>query len=183
MISRYDLLKQTPIQLEFLNKELEFKLDPKHFVKWLKLEDWDIDPKDYGRTVSSACEYSCLYIGMLTQGLKLKNPLKIYYGGVGFFEHYWIGQVIDGEEYFIDLTLAQFNHDAPRLAITKAMNQEVAGGYHFLSEGKDLNEYVKEKEGFKFYTNPHTMKKPTIMDFYKNTEPVFNFNMDELIIE
>jgi hypothetical protein len=136
---------------------------------------------EYYKTVGSACEYSCLYIGMLTYGMKLKNPLKVYYGRVGFFEHYWIGQVIDGQEYFIDLTFQQFNRSAPKLVITKAMNEEVAGGYSYLSEGQDLNEYVKEKKGFKFYTNPHTMIKPEIMKGKEYSGITFNINQIDVL--
>ncbi len=175
MKSSRDLLFGKPIELSFVQKELEFKLDPDHFLKWLETDEWTMG-HDYASSVSSACEYSCLYIGMLTYNMNLKNPLKIYRGNLGFFEHYWIGCVIDGQEYFIDLTLQQFNRSAPRLAITKAMNEEVPGGYSHSSDGYDLNDYVREKKGFKFYTNPHTMVKPKMPNIITDMTPVIDIS-------
>jgi hypothetical protein len=156
MKSSFDLLFGTPKELEFLEKEFDFKLDPDHFIKWLAAEGQEITG-DYRHDVGSMCEYSCLYIAMLLSDKQLKGNMKIYYGDFGFFEHYWIGYTIDGIEYFIDLTLQQFDKNAPKLAIVKAINEKVSGCYSYLSEGESPQEYLKRKEAFKFYSNPITM--------------------------
>jgi hypothetical protein len=40
MKSSFDLMFEKPIELKFLKKKLEFKLDPKHFIKWLEIDGW-----------------------------------------------------------------------------------------------------------------------------------------------
>jgi hypothetical protein len=164
-----DLLLAKPKEIKFIDMEFDFEINPDHFIEWLRMEKEELTG-DYKVDVTSMCEYSCLYVAMLLQDKKLQSVPKIYYGKFGFFEHYWIGYVFNGQEYFIDLTLKQFNADAPKLAITIAMNEGVAGSYSSLSDGEPINEYIEKKEAFRFYTNPSTMIKPVV--------PEFNFNDD-----
>lgn len=156
--SGFGLFFQEPKELQFLDVEFDFKINPDHFIEWLKLEDDEISGENYSHDVSSMCEYGCLYIAMMLNGQKLQNEPLIYYGKFGFFEHFWIGYVFNREEYFIDLTLQQFRKDAPKFSVIKALNEK--GSYTFLSDGYPINEYLKDKEAFRFYTNPKTMKKP-----------------------
>src|ERR1044071_6101431 len=102
-ISGHDLLFGEPAELEFIRKRFDFTINPDHFIEWLKAEGETITGK-YGYDVSSMCEYACLYVSMMFYKRKLKGELKVYYGRFGFFEHYWIGYEVNGEEYFIDLT-------------------------------------------------------------------------------
>ncbi|MCC6447955.1 MAG: hypothetical protein IT215_04655 [Chitinophagaceae bacterium] len=64
------------------------------------------------------------------------------------------------QEYFIDLTLQQFNPKAPKLSISKASNERVSGSYSSLSEGEPIKGYLERQRAFVFYTNPKTMQKP-----------------------
>ena len=156
---------QTHKELEFLNIKFDFEIDPDHFIQWLGVEFGDISG-NYAYDVTSMCEYSVLYMGMMLYGKKLKNIPKIYYGkfgipNLGHWEHYWLGYMWEEKEYFIDLTLKQFLKDAPKLAISEALNDRSTGHYSYLSIGSDINKYVKRQKAFKYYTNPHTMIRPT----------------------
>lgn len=160
------LLFGEPKEMVFINPKLDFELSPEHFIKWLELEGMDITG-DYGFDVCSMCEYACLYIGMMFYKKKLKGELKIYYGKLGFWEHYWVGYFVNGKEYFIDLTLKQFIKDAPELSISEARNERVPGQYSYLSEGTPLSEYVEGQRAFEFYHNPITMQEPPLKCEYK----------------
>lgn len=158
-IDNYSLLFSKSKEIEFLDIKFDFDLSPDHFIEWLKAEGETIID-DYKIDVGSMCEYSCLYVSMMLAGKKLQGDLKIYYGKFGFWEHYWLGYIFNGEEYFIDLTLQQFNPNAPKIAISKAMNERVGGSYSSLSEGEPIKEYMERQKAFMFYTNPKTMKRP-----------------------
>ena len=153
------LLFSPPKEIEFLDIKFDFELSADHFIEWLKVEDMEV-VGNYKIDVSSMCEYSCLYVFMMLSDAKLKGDMKIYYGKFGFWEHYWLGYTLDNQEYFIDLTLQQFNENAPKIAISKASNERVSGSYSYLSDGEPIQEYLERQEAFKFYTNPKTMQKP-----------------------
>ncbi len=149
--------EQKPI---FIKPKLDFKISPNHFIKWLKAEGETIEGV-YHQDVSNMCEYSCLYIAMILDGVKLQNEPLIYYGRFGeYWEHYWIGYTFNNQEYFIDLTLQQFIPSVPKLAITKAVHKEKSRYYSHYSEGTPINQYLKDRKGFDFYTNPKTMEPP-----------------------
>jgi hypothetical protein len=164
MTSSFDLLFSPPKEIEFLDKKFDFEINPDHFIEWLKKEEQEVTG-DYKIDVSTMCEYSCLYVGMMLHDTTLQGEMKIHYGKFGFWEHYWLGYTFEGQEYFIDLTLRQFNQNAPKLAISKAINERVAGCYSSLSEGTSIEEYIQSKRAFEFYTNPKTMEKPIIKKF------------------
>jgi len=157
--SSFDLLFKQPARIQYADINFDFKIDTDHFIEWLKIEGEDVTG-DYKYNVGSMCEYSCLYIGMLLNGVKLNGDMKIYYGKFGFWEHYWIGYVYEGMEYFIDLTLMQFIDDSPELAISKLSNEP--NGYSFLSDGEPIEDYIKRQRAFDFYTNPKTLIKPLL---------------------
>jgi hypothetical protein len=157
MKSSFDLLFSPFKEVEFADVILDFSLDPDHFIEWLKTEDDDINDC-YAYNVSKNCEFSCLYIAMLLSGKKLQSEPLIYYGGFGFWEHYWVGYTFNGVEYFIDLTLQQFMKTAPKVAISIAQNDDT--GYHWLSEGEPISKYLQRQRAFEFYTDPITMCKP-----------------------
>jgi len=144
-------------KLQYLDIELDFSLDPEHFIEWLKTEDDDIHG-DYGKDVSTMCKFGCLYIGMLLYNSVLDSELMLHKGTYGIFEHYWIGYRYNGNYYYIDLTLKQFDKSSPKLAIINA-SENIFGGYQSL-ESLPLKEWVSEKKGFEFYTNPITMQIP-----------------------
>lgn len=154
-----DFPKRRKEDLVYLNPNFDFYIDPNHFMEWLKLEGEDVIG-NYEIDCCAMCEYACLYISMMLHNKKLCGDMKIYYGKFGtMLEHYWIGYAIDGEEYFIDLTLKQFVSDAPKLAIVKAENERISGSYSSLSEGEPIKEYIKRQRAFMFYANPITMTK------------------------
>lgn len=157
----FSLLFTKPIELEYLNQRFDFNISPNHFIEWLKLEGEKVTG-DYKMDVSSMCEYSCLYICMMLHDKPLIGDMRVYCGQFGFWGHWWIGYKVNGCEYFIDLTLQQFNPLAPKLAITKAMNERVSGGYSYLSDGVTMNDYIEENRAFMFYANPQTMQPPPI---------------------
>jgi len=155
----FSLLFSTPKEIEFVDMKFDFELSTDHFIEWLKAEGEEVIG-DYKIDVSSMCEYSCLYASMMLSDKELKGDMKIYYGKFGFWGHYWLGYTINGEEYFIDLTLQQFNQNAPKLAISKASNERVSGNYSSLSDGEPIKNYLERQRAFMFYTNPKTMEKP-----------------------
>lgn len=149
-----------PDEINYLSMEFDFNIDPDHFIEWLKIEE-EIGDESYSESVGNMCEYSCLYIAMLLHDKDLEGDMVVYYGKFGFWDHFWIGYTYKSQEYFIDLTLQQFVKDAPKLAISLPSNKR-GKGYSFLSDGQPIDEYLKEKRGFEFYTNPHTMIKPDL---------------------
>ena len=152
--SSFDMLFRPFREIQYENVELDFKLDPAHFLKWLEAEQQDITG-DYVQDVSSMCEYSCLYTAMMLAEAKLESVPTIYYGNFGFWEHYWIGYIWKGQEYFVDLTLAQFVKTAPKLAISKAINE--LDGYSHNYPPQSIHDYLKDKRAFEFYVNPKTI--------------------------
>ena len=161
-MNSFDLLFSEPEKVEYLNKKFDFDIDPDKFMEWLSHEEEDDLTGDYRYDCSSMCEYSCLYISMLLYHKELKGDMRIYSGYFGFWEHYWIGYVIDGVEYFIDLTLKQFISDAPKLAISKRSNTKK--GYSFYENiiPTPIKKYVESKKAFDFHYNPVTMEEPPI---------------------
>jgi hypothetical protein len=127
MSNFFDAMYAPKTELRFLNPEsvLDFTLCPSELLAWLEEKAGEISKEekrgDYDRAVSSMCEYSCLWVcGKLKEryeGAKLKGKLSVYYGKFGFWEHYWIGYEIDGVEYYVDLTLAQFRRESPKLSV------------------------------------------------------------------
>jgi hypothetical protein len=166
--SRFDKLFQPTKKLEYLDNNLDLEISTSKFIEWLTLEN-DYMTGVYKEDVSSMCEYSCLYLSMLFFYEKLDGELKIYTGNYGFWEHFWMGYDYKGTTYFIDLTLVQFEDDAPRLSITKLDENNKNGSYEWDDEHIiDIKEYVESKGAFGFYTNPHTMKKPKVYDYIKS---------------
>ena len=155
----FSLLFSKPKEIQFIDMKFDFELSPDHFIEWLKAEGEEVIG-DYKIDVYSMCEYSCLYASMMLSDKQLKGDMKIYYGKFVFWEHYWLGYTFNGQEYFIDLTLQQFNENAPKLAISKAINERVSGSYSSLSEGEPIKDYLERQRAFMFYTNPKTMEKP-----------------------
>ena len=138
--------------MEFITPDLDFELDPDHFMQWLKMENQEVFG-DYKSDCSGMCEYSCLYISMLLSETKLKGDLKIIAGNMGFWEHYWMSYTLDGIEYFIDLTLQQFVSDSPKCSITLG-GDEVDNGYRNFFY-MDVKEYLEEKSAYAYYVNPN----------------------------
>jgi len=141
---------------EFVEPELDIKIDPDHFIDWLKKEDKDFEEsKSYAYNVSSMCEYSCLYIAMLFHDKKLKGDLRIVYGKYGWWEHYWMKYTLDGVAYYLDLTLQQFVETAPKFSISLAKQNTHGYNSNYEEEAKTIEEYVNNKMGFEFYVNPN----------------------------
>jgi hypothetical protein len=155
-MDNFGLLFAQPKQIEFLDIKFDFEISPEHFIEWLKAEGEEVIG-DYKIDVTAMCEYSCLYIAMMLSEHKLKGDMKIYYGKFGFWEHYWIGYTYNDQEYFIDLTLQQFNPNAPKFAISKAINERVSGSYSSLSDGMPIKEYLEDIRAFMFYIDPRTI--------------------------
>jgi len=100
--------------------------------------------------------------------------MEIMYGNVGMWEHYWVRYKFRGEEYFIDLTMQQFDSTAPKLAISKATNRRASGEYsHIGDDGELMLDYLERQRAFQFYTDPVSLKKPEIDFAY--SELIANF--------
>lgn len=146
-------------ELEFIEPELDLDINPDHFIKWLELEGQEVTD-DYGYSVSSMCEYSCLYLAMKFYLSDLKGELRIVCGNFGFWEHYWMEYTLNGIVYFIDLTLRQFIPDAPKVAITKATNDKCGYYVHdYVDYSQSVEEYCKEKKAFMHYKHPKLAEK------------------------
>ena len=141
-----------PPPMNFIEPDLDFELNPDHFMEWLKLENEEVIG-DYKTDCSGMCEYSCLYTSMLLSETKLKGNLRIICGNFGFWEHYWMSYTLNGKEYFIDLTLQQFVPESPQCSISLSEG-EVDNGYRNFFY-MDVNEYLEDKEAFTYYTNPN----------------------------
>jgi len=152
--SSYDMLFHPFRDIKHEEIEFDFKLDPDHFIKWLAAEGEELTG-DYQHDVSRMCEYSCLYIAMMLSNMELESTPMLYYGNFGFWEHYWIGYIWKGQEYFVDLTLSQFIKTAPKLAVSKAINE--LDGYSFDFPPDSIFDFIKEKRAFEFYINPKTL--------------------------
>lgn len=159
--SGMDLLFGKPYDgLEFIKPDLDFEINPDHFMRWLEMEFKD-EPLmgDYQTDCASMCEYACLFVGMLLHEKELKGEMEIMYGKFGFWEHYWLRYTLDGEAYFLDLTLKQFVKDAPKFSVVKAVNKRVNGCYSYIDdeddEGIPIKQYVEDKDAFAFYNNPN----------------------------
>ena len=179
-INNLSLLIAEAKEIEFLDMDFDFDISPNHFIAWLIAEGEHITG-DYRIDVVSMCEYACLYITMMLSDKELEGDMKVYYGEFNFMGHFWIGYLYKGQEYFIDLTLKQFKSNAPKLAISKYMNEKIRGSYSFSCDGQPIKEYLKETDAFKFYTNPKTMETPTIPSFL--AQPLYTFdNLKNLLL-
>lgn len=149
--SSYDMLFHPFRKIQYEDIQFDFVIDPDHFLKWLEAEGQDVG-SSYKNDVSSMCEYACLYIAMMFYNKELESEPVIYCGNFGFWEHYWIGYVWKGQEYFVDLTLAQFVDDSPKLAISKAINELDGYSHNFPPIG--IHDYIHGKKAFQYYVNP-----------------------------
>jgi len=172
--SGIDLLLGEPFKREYLDVEFDFTLDPDHFMSWLAVQD-DIEENtgNYQHDCSSMCEYAILYISMLLHDKELEGELEIMYGNVGFWEHYWMRYIYQGEAYHVDLTLMQFDPEAPKLAISRAVNNKIAGEYnHYGYDGELMVDYIDRQRAFLFYPDPIYLKIPKTKlggnDFFTN---------------
>lgn len=144
-MSTFDTMFTTTSFVEHLyyEKKLPFEINPTDFIEWLSSIGEEIYEDNYGMSVTSMCEYSCLWITKLAYNIAFDpSRLKVCYGSYGFGEHYWI--MLD-DEYFIDLTLMQFRRDSPELAITK---KEEALGDTAYSKNFSTSTYIEYIEQF-----------------------------------
>lgn len=150
-------------QVECIDKQFDFKISPIKLLNWLDKEVGEVNKKDYGYSVSKACEFSCLYTSMLLYRANLEGVLKVHYGSFGFWEHYWMSYKFQGQLYFIDPTLMQFLPNVPKIAVSLANDFKDVNGYNSLDlEGTSITNFIEKHKAFKFYTNPRNNKKPTI---------------------
>lgn len=158
--SSFDLLFSGPAEIEFVEPGFDFGIDPDHFIRWLSEEhgndqynEWE-DLGSYHKNVCGECEFACLYFSMINYLKSFDADPVVYDGKFGFWDHFWIGYIWRGEEYFIDLTLQQFIPEAPRVAISKASKQKK--GYFWYDEADmPISEYVDRKNAFAFYLDPN----------------------------
>ena len=159
--SSFDRLFTPPPQHDYITPDLGLDINPDNFVKWLMLEHDEISPKDtYAQAVSSMCEFSCLYLAMLFRLSPQEKNFKIVCGNYGFWEHYWMEYTHNGKVYILDLTLKQFQPEAPKLAILERKYQD--NGYRVCSEvdyGQTVKGYCDEKRAFMFYPYPKQVEK------------------------
>lgn len=137
--------------LEFIDHPITDDICPESFIGWLQ-EEGELEYGDdtpYRRQVTGHCEYSCLYLGMLTS-----YPFKVYFGSFAGHEHWWLGM----DDIFIDLTLAQFG-DYPELSITKR-GEPKQMGYHWYSEPEPIEDYLQRVQAREFYIDPVTGELP-----------------------
>ena len=129
MSNFFDVISKPQKQLEYVKSNLDFLLCPSEFLEWLKKAD-EHNEGEYAEAVSSNCEYSCLWICGKLINKNLKGDMQVCYGKFGFWEHYWISYTLEGIEYYLDLTLAQFVNDAPRFAVTLAEDSQADTTYN-----------------------------------------------------
>jgi hypothetical protein len=97
------------------NVDLPIEINPDEFISWLGEIGEEVYLDNYGMTVCSMCEYSVAWVSKLLEVSNVPvSRLKICEGSFGYGDHFWF--ILD-DKYFVDLTLAQFKSDAPRLAI------------------------------------------------------------------
>lgn len=160
---RSEVRFDTPFSVpEYTTPALDIEIDPDHFINWLKAEGendkyLDVPHGSYSYMVGNMCEYSCLYVAMLLHGKKLKGDLRIVCGNFGFWEHYWLKYTLDGETYYLDLTLQQFLPEAPKFSISRAIDDRAGYNAEFDTDGETIEDYVERKMAFDFYTNPHSL--------------------------
>jgi hypothetical protein len=146
MSNFFDAMYSKPKELSFVKpKGLDIFLCPAELLSWLE-KAGEINESEvkgeYAQAVNSMCEYSCLWVcGKLQERYnkgELKGELYVCYGKFGFWEHYWIGYKIDGVEYFLDLTLAQFRKESPRFSVLIGKDAEGVSEYNdFVKVGFD----------------------------------------------
>ena len=135
------------IELEYKEIDLPFEINPDKFIDWIASVSEEIYPENYGMTVCTMCEYAVLWVSKLATDVDFpEERLKICSGYYGFAEHYWL--LLD-DKYIIDLTLAQFENDSPKLAITLLAESIGETSYHNYDE-MTYKEYILEKLNCEF---------------------------------
>lgn len=94
----------------------------------------------YHRAVSSMCEYWVWWAYHKLKNKKHSGWIDYISGYFGFWEHHWIRYKYNGESYFVDMTLAQFNPIYPKIAVTKEIEARLVKnkGLSLLSLNKQL---------------------------------------------
>jgi hypothetical protein len=158
--SAFDLLTSKPEKLEFLDIDLGFQLDPRHLLRWLEAAHTE-DEYDsfeitgiYSQDVACECEFSCLYMALLLDDMTFEKEPVIYDGSFGFWDHFWTAFFIDGKEYFVDMTLAQFMPEAPKVAITEARKYEKAYRWHDEIFPKTFSHYLEYVHAYDRFPEP-----------------------------
>lgn len=158
--SSFDRLFTAPPKHDFITPDLGLDINPDKFIKWLEIEHPDlVHAENYAQAVGSMCEYSCLYLAMLFRLTPEEKKFKLIPGNYGFWEHYWMEYTHEGKTYIIDLTLQQFQKDAPKLAIIERKYEE--NGYRVCEEvdyGQTIKGYCEEKRAFMFYSHPKVVE-------------------------
>ena len=138
--SFFEISYSKPIQHEFYDfyeTNLPISIDPQSFLDFLAKQGEDITG-NYSIDVCSMCEYSCCWI--ISESIKQGfTDLCVCSGNYGYGEHFWISY----KDWFIDLTLAQFIPNAPKLSITKRSEAVSISTYRNYYE-YTTKEYMKE---------------------------------------
>lgn len=137
-----DKMFAPPIRLTYCEPELDFTLSPDKFIDWLEEVDDEPITGNYAMDVCTMCEYACLWICRQVWEKKLSGELYVCDGYYNMSEHYWMSYKIDDKEYFIDLTLAQFKRDAPKLSIVEANKSIGENAYRNFSK-QTVQQYIE----------------------------------------
>lgn len=188
MSNFFDAMYSTPKDLTFVKpKGFDIFLCPAELVSWLEkageLNESEVKG-EYSEAVNSMCEYSCLWVcGKLKekyQNGKLKGELYVCYGKFGFWEHYWIGYKLNGVEYFLDLTLAQFRKDAPRFSVVVGKDAEGVSEYNDFSRVSFDEFFGRLKRDWELIESGESKK---LMEWFKNPnrfDNAFGKSLDNL---
>ena len=110
-----DFINTTSPNQYYIDLDLDFHISPRNFLEWLVINNDENFSNVYARDVVSKCFQAVYFIYLRA---KIDNfdlsRLKHCHGYYSNFDHHWI--LLDNR-YIIDLTLKQFEIDAPKLAI------------------------------------------------------------------
>jgi len=98
-------------------------LDPKKFISDMVMcGEIELPTGDYGKDCSFLCHTSVAWMLLQIEKTPYFNAVKVCRGWCAGWEHSWL----KFGEYYLDITLTQFEKEAPPLAIVR------------FDEGKDL---------------------------------------------
>lgn len=121
---------QPTTSINYIDINLPFNINPNQFIEWLKTMDNEPLTGNYNIDVTRMCKFACYYILLEAKkyNFNLKR-LKHCSGYYGIANHDWM--LLDNK-YIIDLTLQQFEINAPKLAIIDIQNEQ--GKYKAISQ-------------------------------------------------
>lgn len=135
-----DIIKYIdPITIEDF-EDLVKKLNPNKFLKdMIDCKELDEITNNYSYDCCQLCHNSIAWALKQLHGSLYFYSIEVAYGRFVFGEHSWLKL----GDYYIDLTLAQFRNEAPKIAIT-LVTEGIENGYR-PSSITSADEWIKEE--------------------------------------